>query len=209
MASEETFWQNLVAGKSAIDYITAFDASPHSCQVAAEVKDFYPSDFMSARRAKVMSRFSNWPWRLLVLPWRIPGYRSPCQRTLSAAGPRCLASRLPWMASSRFRCACEIKPWTALEYPPHAAASYLAIEFGINGPALTISSNCCTAGVDAINAAARQIASGQVETAVASSSDAPIFPIIFDAFCSLGALTKPNDDPTRASRPYDLLNSCL
>src|ERR1700675_5016490 len=56
---KETFWQNLIAGKSAIDYITAFDASPHACQVGAEVKDFNPSDFMSARRAKVMSRFSQ------------------------------------------------------------------------------------------------------------------------------------------------------
>ena len=102
----------------------------------------------------------------------------------------------------------EIKPWTALEYPPHAAASYLAIEFGIRGPALTISSNCCT-GVDAINAAARQIASGQTEAAVAGSSDAPLFPIIFDAFCSLGALTKRNDDPTKASRPYDLMRDGL
>ena len=76
-----------------------------------------------------------------------------------------------------------IKPWTALEYPPHAAASYVAIELGINGPALTVSSNCCT-GVDAISIAARQIASGQAEIAIAGSADAPIFPTIFDAFCT-------------------------
>jgi 3-oxoacyl-[acyl-carrier-protein] synthase II len=95
-----------------------------------------------------------------------------------------------------------------LEYPPHAAASYVAIELGINGPALTVSSNCCT-GVDAINIAARQIASGQAEIAIAGSADAPIFPTIFDAFCTLGALTKRNEDPKRASRPYDLLRDGL
>ena len=63
--------------------------------------------------------------------------------------------------------------------------------------------------MDAINVAARQIASGQIEAAVAGSSDAPLFPIIFDAFCSLGALTKRNDDPTKASRPYDLMRDGL
>jgi 3-oxoacyl-(acyl-carrier-protein) synthase len=95
-----------------------------------------------------------------------------------------------------------------LEYPPHAAASNLAIEFEITGPSLTISSNCCT-GIDAIDAATQQIASGKVNIAIATSSDAPLFPIIFDAFCALGALTKRNDDPKKASRPYDLLRDGL
>src|SRR4026209_458460 len=56
---KDTFWQNLVAGKSGIDYITAFDPSSHSCHVAAEVKDFHPSDFINSRRLKNMSRFSQ------------------------------------------------------------------------------------------------------------------------------------------------------
>ncbi len=56
---KETFWQNLIAGKSAIDYITAFDASPYPCQVAGEIRDFDPKAFMTARKAKVMGRFSQ------------------------------------------------------------------------------------------------------------------------------------------------------
>jgi 3-oxoacyl-[acyl-carrier-protein] synthase II len=208
---KETFWQNLIAGKSAIDYITAFDASAHSCQVAAEVKDFHPSDFMSARRAKVMSRFSQLAvaaTRLAMEDAGVPASMSKSMAICFGTSVSGLEIAVDGVQDFVAKGPGVIKPWTALEYPPHAAASYLAIEFAINGPALTISSNCCT-GVDAINAAARQIASGQAEAAVAGSSDAPLFPIIFDAFCSLGALTKRNDDPTKASRPYDLLRDGL
>jgi 3-oxoacyl-[acyl-carrier-protein] synthase II len=97
-----------------------------------------------------------------------------------------------------------VNPWAALEYPAHAAASYVAIEFGITGPALSISSNCCT-GIDAIHAGAAEIASGRSVAAVAGGCDAPIFPLSFGAFCALGALTKRNSEPARASRPYDAL----
>jgi len=97
-----------------------------------------------------------------------------------------------------------IDSWSALEYPPHATSSYLAIEFQIHGPAISVSTNCCT-GLDAIQIAATQIRSGQVKVAVAGACDAPIFPLAFGAFCALGALTKRNDAPKKASRPYDAL----
>jgi len=97
-----------------------------------------------------------------------------------------------------------IEAWSALDYPPHAPSSYLAIEFGIHGPALTISSNCCT-GLDAIAMAASLIRSGRFLVSVAGACDAPIFPLSFGAFCSLGALTRRNHAPTKASRPYDAL----
>jgi 3-oxoacyl-[acyl-carrier-protein] synthase II len=208
---KEPFWQNLVAGKSAVDYITAFDPSPHACQVAAEVKDFHPSDFMSARRSKAMGRFSQFAVAATRLALEDSGIAVPAVERMAVCfgtsvsglevavdGVQDFVAKGPGV----------IKPWTALEYPPHAAASYLAIEFGIHGPAITVSSNCCT-GIDAISAATHEISSGRVDGAVVGSSDAPLFPIIFDAFCSLGTLTKRNDNPAKASRPYDLLRDGL
>src|SRR5262249_39830561 len=97
-----------------------------------------------------------------------------------------------------------INPWAALEYPPHAPSSYIAIEFGIKGPALSISSNCCT-GIDAINEGFKHIAAGSSTVAVVGGCDAPVFPLAFGAFCALGALSKRTDAPQKASRPYDLL----
>jgi 3-oxoacyl-[acyl-carrier-protein] synthase II len=96
-----------------------------------------------------------------------------------------------------------INPWAALEYPPHATSSYLAIEFGIAGPALSVSSNCCT-GIDAMNEGFKHIAQGLSDMSIVGGCDAPVFPLAFGAFCALGALTKRNDAPHKASRPYDL-----
>src|SRR5262249_57119075 len=56
---KETFWQNLIAGKSAVDYIQAFDASDYPSKVAAEVRDFVPTDFMLARRTRHRARFAQ------------------------------------------------------------------------------------------------------------------------------------------------------
>ncbi|HEV8640275.1 MAG TPA: beta-ketoacyl synthase N-terminal-like domain-containing protein, partial [Methylomirabilota bacterium] len=56
---KDLFWKNLVAGQSAVDYITAFDPSPYPCKVAAEVKDFRPEQFMHPRRTKHRGRFSQ------------------------------------------------------------------------------------------------------------------------------------------------------
>src|SRR6266704_4316384 len=56
---KETFWQNLIAGKSAVDYIHAFDASDYPSKVAAEVRDFDPADFMLARRTRHRGRFAQ------------------------------------------------------------------------------------------------------------------------------------------------------
>jgi len=210
---KDAFWDALVAGKSGIDYINAFDPSPHACHVAGEVKDFRPSEFMSAPNVKVMGRFSQLAvaaTRLALLDAKVSitpdlsGHTAICLGT-SVAGLQVAVEGVEDFASHGPGV---IKRWTALEYPPHAAASYLAIELDITGPAITISSNCCT-GIDTLNAATQQILSGQAEMAIAASADAPIFPIIFDAFCTLGALTKRNDDPKRASRPYDLLRDGL
>jgi 3-oxoacyl-[acyl-carrier-protein] synthase II len=97
-----------------------------------------------------------------------------------------------------------VNRWAALEYPPHATSSYVAIEFGITGPALSVSSNCCT-GIDAINEGVTSIREGTSTMAVVGGCDAPIFPLAFGAFCALGALSKRNDAPRKASRPYDNL----
>jgi 3-oxoacyl-[acyl-carrier-protein] synthase II len=207
---KDAFWDNLIAGKSAIDYITAFDASSYPCQIAGEVRDFHPADFISARKAKTMGRFSQ----LAVAASRLALDDAGLSITDTLA-PNCTVCfgssavgvgdiGADTIEALRVQGAKGVKPWAALDFPPHAAASYLSIEFGITGRSISISSNCCT-GLDVIETAVAQIASGKAVVALAGGSEAPIFPAAFSAFCALGALTKRNDDPQRASRPYDLL----
>jgi 3-oxoacyl-[acyl-carrier-protein] synthase II len=210
---KDAFWQNLIAGKSGIDYITAFDPSPYTCQVAGEVQNFNPGAFISSRRAKMMGRFSQFALAStslaledagLSITENLSGQTAVCYGTSVAGLEVAVAGVEDFIREG----AGVIKPWTALEYPPHAASSYLAIEFGIKGPAISISSNCCT-GIDAIHTAHDQIVSGRAKLALAGACDAPLFPAIFDSFCTLGALTKRNNEPPKASRPYDLLRDGL
>lgn len=206
---KDAFWQNLIAGKSGVDYVSAFDPSPYSCQIAGEVKDFTPGDFITSRRAKMMGRFSQFALaatRLALEDAKLSITEALSQRTVICYGTSVGGLEVAVTGVEDFieRGPGVIKPWTAFEFPSHASSSYLSIEFGIKGPAVSLSSNCCT-GIDTVDAAARQIASGVATAAVAGACDAPIFPAIFDAFCVAGQLTKRNAEPTKASRPYDLL----
>jgi 3-oxoacyl-[acyl-carrier-protein] synthase II len=210
---KDAFWQSLIAGKSGVDYVQAFDASQYPCKVAGEVKGFTPSDLVSHRRTKIMGRFSQFALaatRLALEDAHLSITPALSRKTAISYGTSVAGLELVFAGFPDFvkGGVAAVKPWTALEYPPHAPPSYLAIEFGITGPALSISSNCCT-GIDAINSAFTQISRGEVTVAVAGACDAPIFPEIFASFCALGALTKREDDPKKASRPYDLLRDGL
>jgi 3-oxoacyl-[acyl-carrier-protein] synthase II len=211
---KDTFWQNLIAGKSGIDYITAFDASSYPCRIAGEVRDFVATDFMRGRIAKTMGRFSQLAIasaRLALEDARLSISPELTTQTFACFGNS--ANGIGDIAADAIdrlthQGVSAVQPWSALEFPPHAAASHLAIEFGIRGQALSLSSNCCT-GLDVIETARAHIASGKSTVALAGSSDAPIFPAAFSAFCALGALTKRSDTPEKASRPYDLLRDGL
>ena len=206
---KDEFWNSLITGKSAVDFIKSFDVSAFPCKVAAEIRSFYPREFVSAKSAKTAARFSQFALaatRLALTDSKLSIGSSLASETAicygtSVSGSEVAqeASRSLWGADKQ-----DVKPWAALEYPSHAATSYVAIEFGITGPALSVSSNCCT-GIDAIHTAASYIADGKARVAIAGGSDAPLFPLPFSAFCALGALSARTDDPRKASRPYDLM----
>ena len=206
----DEFWRNLVAGKSAVDRVFAFDASRYPCQVAAEVRDFSPTDFLAPRQAKTMGRFSQLAvaaTRLAVEDAKLTIVPQASEQIGIAWGTS--LAGIGDLAADVFRGFFTdglpgIPRASAIEYPPHLAAVHLASEFKIRGPALTVSTNCCT-GLDAIYAGYAQIKLGKAKVSLAGASDAPIFPATFGAFCSFGALTTRNHDPQGASRPYDKL----
>jgi 3-oxoacyl-[acyl-carrier-protein] synthase II len=208
---KDEFWRSLVAGRSAVDFISSFDPSPYPCKIAAEVKSFVPRDFLSNRIAKNAARFSQFAIaasRLAVADSKLSISSSLASETAICYGASVngIGDIADEAARALYRGAGNgvMKPWAALEYPSHAASSYLAIEFGITGRALSVSSNCCT-GIDAIHTAAAYIAAGKARVALAGACDAPLFPLSFAAFCALGALSRRTEEPHRASRPYDLM----
>jgi 3-oxoacyl-[acyl-carrier-protein] synthase II len=195
-----------------VDYISAFDPSDFPCKVAAEVRDFRPGDYISAKHVRTMGRFSQFAVASARLALEDAGLEtmSPLLHDASIA---CGASGGGDVFETATRALLEsgvrgIKPWTALEYPPHTAASYVAIEFGIHGPNLSLTSNCCS-GLDSLASAFGQIVSQRSRVAVAVGCDAPIFPAPFATFCALGSLTTRDCPPAQSSRPYDKLRDGL
>jgi len=211
---KDAFWQNLLRGVSGVDHIASFDASTFKTRIAAEVRGFAPTDFLSPKTARRLWRFTQLAVASagLAVADTHASFRSMHAPARTAV---CFGTSISGMcdAEALHRSFLSDQPsrrliHTVTDCPPHAAASYVALEHGILGPTVTISSNCCT-GLDVIGAAAAQIESGSVDAALAGAAEAPIFPMVLSSFSALGLLSTRNDDPPRASRPYDSLRDGL
>ncbi len=212
---KDAFWQNLIAGKSAIDRITAFDTSRYPSHVAAEIRRFDPTDYMPARTAKSVGRFTQLAVAASVLALR----DSNLPATLSDQHPPvalCFGTSAHGIADigeeshRRFLSPepLELHPLGALEFVAHAATSHVSQLLGINGRVTTIASGCTT-GLDVIEWGSSQIQSRQTNVAIVGASEAPLSEFLFAMFSATGFLSTWQGPPKAASRPYDLLRSGL
>jgi 3-oxoacyl-[acyl-carrier-protein] synthase II len=205
---KETFWRNLIAGKSAIDYITAFDPTPYPCHVAGEIRDFDPKDFMHARRTKHRGRFSQFAVaaaKLALSDCGIDLGGEQQRRVVACLGTSMNGSGDVYEAA---RVAYDrdgmkgIPMMSGIEFAAHAPVSHISSELGIRGQGMTVASACAT-GLDAIQWGVDQIHENRADVVFAGSTEAPISEFCFATLCALGALSKFDDPPLKASRPYD------
>ena len=206
---KDAFWQNLIAGKSAVDYITTFDPSPYPCQVAAEAKTFNPTDFMHIRRTKHRGRFSQFAVAAaklalqdssLDLSREVPDRVSVCiGNAMNGSGDVYETARIGFQKTG----VSGIPLMSGVEFAAHAPVSHVSAELGIHGQAITLASACST-GLDAVQWGAARIEGGDADVVLAGSTEAPISEFCFATLIALGAISKFNDPPERASRPYDL-----
>jgi 3-oxoacyl-[acyl-carrier-protein] synthase II len=212
---KDTFWQNLIAGKSGVDYITAFDTSPYPCQVAAEVRDFVPTDFMTRGSARKLSRCSQLSLAAARLAIDDSNLETPFTSLTNRVGV-CFGTAANGTADigeNNHRAflklgAAELSPLAMLELPAHASTSHIARELSVSGPSTTIASGCAS-GLDAILWGTSQVQSAQVDIAIAGAADAPLTEFMFSLFSAGNFLATWQGPPSRASRPYDLLRSGL
>ena len=206
---KEAFWQELVAGESAIRPISLFDASPYPCRVAGEISTFQPEAFMRPARVKHRGRFSQLAVAAAKLAVQDAGLDLKKLR-----GDRvriCLGTSMAGIGDvteeARFGFARAgfggIPLTSGLEFAAHAPVSHVSAELGILGQALTLGS-ACTTGIDAVQWATTQIADGYADLAFAGATDAPLAELAYATLSALGILTRYEGPPGRASRPYDL-----
>lgn len=205
---KDAFWDALVAGKSAVDWISSFDTSPYPCKVAAEVRDFRPEDFMTRKRASELWRFTQ--FAVAAARMAVDDARLDITPANSEKVGACFGTCLNGF--EKVEESCEIvqrqgyeglDPSTCIKYSTHAPVSHVTIDLGIQGPAMTLASGCAT-GLDVIKWGYDRIADGTSNVVIAGSTEAPLNSLAFATFCAVGVLSKAEHDARKASRPYDL-----
>lgn len=203
----ESLWEGLCAGRSAVGPISRFDASEFPSQIAAEVKDFNPSDYMDKKEARRMDRFTQ--FALVSAHFALEDAKlRPGDFDPERAGV-ILGSGIGGMEvlDSQFRVLIErgphrVSPFFVPMMIANMAAGQIAINLGLKGPNTTLVTACASAA-NAIGEAYRIIQRGEADVMLTGGSEAAIVPLTVAGFCAMRALSTRNHDPAGASRPFD------
>ncbi|PWU05405.1 MAG: beta-ketoacyl-[acyl-carrier-protein] synthase II [Verrucomicrobia bacterium] len=205
----EQYWENLLKGTSGITNVTRFDASEYSCQVASEVTDFDPAQYMDGKEVKRTDRYTHFavaasklaaadakldvtkldPTRFgVIIGSGIGGMETIEQqsRRLFEQGPR------------------KVSPFMIPSLIANIASGIVAIEFNAKGPNFSVVSACAT-GSHALGEALDFLRKGDADIMLAGGSEAAITRLGFAGFCAMRAMsTQYNNDPKHSCRPFDL-----
>jgi 3-oxoacyl-[acyl-carrier-protein] synthase II len=204
----EGLWDGLRRRESAVRCITRFDPSMFKSRIAGEVDDFNPADHIEERRVRRLDRFSQFSvaaTRMALTDAGIDPSREDPDRVGAMMG-----TALGGVAhgEGQYRNFMRegpraVDPALALTVFAGAASCNIAIEFGFTGPNATNGMSCAS-GAIAIGEGFRAITRGEADLMVVGGSEAPLAPLCFGAFAIIRAMSTRNDDPARASRPFDL-----
>jgi 3-oxoacyl-[acyl-carrier-protein] synthase II len=204
------FWSALVAGRSGIGPITAFDvvAAGLRCRIAAEVKGFDPDASIGRRDARRMDRYAQMAFvaaKEAVADAAFPEDREIRDRTgvLVATGIGGITTVQDTVTKAReIGTSSRISPFFVPMLMGNAASAQISMKEGFRGPMFAVSSACASSN-DGLGLAYDFIARGDAVAMVAGGSEATIIDIAMGGFDSMKALSTRNDEPERASRPFD------
>ncbi|NLH06034.1 MAG: beta-ketoacyl-ACP synthase II [Chloroflexi bacterium] len=205
--SAEATWQSLVSGQSGVSGITRFDASDLRTRIAAEVKDFDPVALFGAREARRMDRFTQFALAAALEALDDSGLtinESNAARVgaiigsgIGGVGPR---------IEEAYKAVEKGEQWTSRQMVPmilpDTAPGKIAIELGARGPNMSIAT-ACASSTNAIGEAAATIQRGAADVIITGGAEAGILKLVIAGFSNMGALSQRNDEPERASRPFD------
>jgi 3-oxoacyl-[acyl-carrier-protein] synthase II len=202
----DVFWEALLEGRSGAGPIASFDASGLPVRIACEVPDFESDDYISPRDAGRMDRYTQLAVAAASLAWDdadCSGAASP-DRTgvIIGSGIGGLSTIEREHDNYRDHGPRRVSPFMVPKLMPNAAAGAVAMRFGLFGPNFAPTSACAT-GAHAVGEAYRYVKAGLADVMIAGGSEAAITPLAVSAFARMGALSRRNDEPARASRPFD------
>ena len=202
-----TTWKNLLAGKSGIDHITSFDTEGFRTTIAAEVKGFDPEGTLGKKQARRMDRFTQLGAvasleavehsNIKIVPENAE--RIGVMITSGIGGLMTLSEQ---MIVLQERGASRVSPFMVPMMMPDMASGQVSMMLGAKGPNYAVVS-ACSSGADAIGLAFEAIRRGDADVVLAGGAEAAICPIGVAGFNSCHALSTRNDEPQKASRPFD------
>ena len=203
----ETLWENALKGTSGVGPVTRFDASDFGCKIAAEVKDFDVSSYMPLKEARRFDRFIHFGIAAAFQAIRDSGLNTEKEnlRRIGCAVGSGIGG-IPMITDNHKtlieRGPRRVSPFLIPGCIINMVSGQLAIMTGFKGPNMAHVSACST-GLHSIGEAAWMIKRGDADVMIAGGSDAPICPLSMAGFDSMHAMSRRNDEPQKASRPFD------
>jgi len=203
----KNFWNSLVNGKSGISRITKFDPSPFTSQIAGELPDFNPEDRLSQKEIKRLDPFSQYSLYATYeavedSKIEFESYNKNRIGVIYASG---IGGEITWENEHKKYLEGgprRVSPFFIPSLIVNNAPGTIAIKFGLRGPNFAVLSACASSG-HAIGEAFRKIQLGESDIMITGGTEAPIGPLALAGFCSMRALSTRNDEPEKASRPFD------
>ena len=203
----ESTWEGMKGGRSGIAPITIFDASAFESRIAGEVKGFDPTAWMEAKEARHSDRFVQLAMAATKMAVADSGLDLEAVDgtrvgVLIGSG---IGGTHTWEAQHRVlldKGPKRISPFFIPMLIMDMASGRVAMELGARGPNYGIASACATSA-HAIGEAMKTIQRGQADVMIAGGSEAAVSPLAVGGFCAMRALSRRNDEPERASRPFD------
>jgi beta-ketoacyl-acyl-carrier-protein synthase II len=201
------FWQNLLAGNSGIGPVTRFDTTNFDCKIGGEVKDFNPEDFMPAKETRRTDRFTQYAIgaaKLAVADSKLECDKEDLNRVgvLIGSGIGGMETIEEQTAILLTKGPGRVSPFMIPMLIVNMASGYVSMLLGAKGPNLAVVSACATA-THAIGEATRAIVHNDADVMIAGGSEAAITQLGYAGFCSMRAMSTRNNEPQRASRPFD------
>jgi len=204
----QSTWEAILKGVSGVGPITLFDASELLTRFAAEVKDFNPISELGAKLSRRIDRFTQ--FALVATKQAFEHAKLAINETnrdrigaIIGSGIGGIGTVFEEMRKYLERGPRWVNPFTVPMMLPDTAAGQVAISFGIRGPNMAVVT-ACASSTNAIGEAAELIRRGDADVMVAGGAEAGIVPLAMAGFSVMDAISKRNDDPQRASRPFDM-----
>lgn len=204
----DTYWDNLVNCKNSVCKITKFDASEHACQIASEIKDFNPDDYLNPKQSKKMDLFVQYATSAALSCLKDSGYeiteenapRIGCLIGSGIGGVETWENQTKVLDTKGPR---RVSPFFVPMLISNMASGMTAILTGCKGPNMGLVTACATS-LHSIGESYHMIKRNDVDAMFAGGAEAAIRPLSCAGFSSMKAFSFRNDDPEHASRPYDI-----